>query len=146
MGVVGQLLVAVVAMAVATAPGGGHLPVDVALVGLVPLAVGGLGGALVSVLSGPPTVSGGWALAPPEAQGMRLAFRTAWPPAIAVIGVTPVLFARDALEQGRTAASGAVPLAIVTAVVFGLVCGWVRVRDDIGAWFHQQMEQASGQA
>jgi len=145
MGVVGQLLVAAVAMGVAIAPGGGQVPAAVAAVGWVPLALGGLGGALVSVLSGPPTVSGSWALAPPEAQGMRLAFRTAWPPAIAIIGATPVLFARDAIEQGRTGPSGAIPFAVLAAVLFTIVCGWVRVRDDIGTWFHQQMEQASGQ-
>lgn len=145
-GVVGQLLVATVAMAVAMAPGDGSVPGDVAAVGLVPLALGGLGGALVSVLSGPPTTSGSWALAPPEAQGMRLAFRTAWPPGIAIVGVLPVLFARDAIEQGRTGPSGAAPFVVLMAVIFTVVCGWVRVRDDIGTWFRQQMEQANGQA
>lgn len=144
MGAVGQALVAAVAMAVAVLPGGGQVPTDVAVVALVPLALGGLGGALVSVLSAPPSVGGGWSLAPPEAQGMRLAFRTFWPPAIAVLGATPVLLARKAVEQGRTGASGAIPLVLVTGMVFALVCGWVRVRDDIGAWWSQQMEQANG--
>ncbi len=143
-GMVGQLLVAGIAMGVALVPGGGQLPAAVAAVGLVPLALGGMGGALVSVLSGPPSAGGGWALAPPEAQGMRLAFRTAWPPGIAIIGVLPVLMARDAIEQGRTGPSGALPFVVLTAVLFSLVCGWVRVRDDIGAWFREQMEQANG--
>jgi len=116
----------------------------VAVVGLLPLALGGLGGALVSVLSGPPAGGGGWSLAPPEAQGIRLAFRTAWPPAIAVIGVLPVLFARNAIEQGRPGTEGAAPFVTLTIFVFTLVCGWVRVRDDIASWFSQQMEQASG--
>lgn len=145
MGAVGQGLVAGVAMAVALLPGGGQLPTAVAAVALVPLALGGLGGALVSVLSHPPSSTGGWSLAPPEAQGMRLAFRTAWPPAIAVLGAAPVLLARQAVEQGRSGASGAIPLVLATGMVFALVCGWVRVRDDIGAWWSQQMEQASGQ-
>ena len=78
---VGQLLVAAVAIGVAGLPGSGHVPLEVALIGLVPLTLGGLAGALVSVLSEPPSSSGSWSLAPPEAQGMRLAFRTAWPPA-----------------------------------------------------------------
>lgn len=142
-GVVGQLLVAAVAMGVAVAPGGGHVPAAVAAVGLVPLAVGGLGGALVSVLSGPPTMSGSWSLAAPEAQGMRLAFRTAWPPGIAIIGVLPVLFARNAVEHGRTGTSGAVPFAVLATMVFVVVCGWVRVRDDIGTWWSEQMERTS---
>lgn len=143
-GVVGQLLVASVAMGVATAPGGGRVPTTVAAVALVPLALGGLGGALVSVLSGPPTVGGGWSLAPPEAQGIRLAFRTAWPPTIAIVGVLPVLFARDAIEQGRVGTAGAAPFITLAVLLFTLVCGWVRVRDDIGKWFSEQMEQASG--
>ncbi len=130
-------------MGVAVASGGGQVPAAVAAVGLVPLALGGLAGALVSVLSGPPTMSGSWSLAPPEAQGMRLAFRTAWPPAIAIIGVLPVFFARDAIEQGRTGASGAAPVAVLMAVLFTVVCGWVRVRDDIGTWWSEQIERSS---
>ena len=34
---------------------------------------------------------------------MRLAFRTAWPPALAVIGTLPVLAARSAVEAGDRA-------------------------------------------
>jgi len=143
-GVVGELLVAAVAMGIAAAmPGHGEVPVDVALVGLVPLALGGLGGALVSVLSGPASSSGGWSLAPPEAQGMRLAFRTAWPPGIATLGVLPVLLARDAIEHGQTGPSGAAPAATFMAMLFAVLCGWVRMRDEIATWFREQMEQAN---
>jgi hypothetical protein len=145
-GVVGQLVVASVAIGIASLPGDGRVPGDVALVGLVPLALGGLSGALVSVLSTPPSSSGGWALAPPEAQGMRLAFRTAWPPALAIFGVLPILLARDAIEQGDPGTSGAVPMAVLVVAVFTLVCGWVRVRDDMGAWFRSQMEQTNAEA
>jgi hypothetical protein len=144
--VAGQLVVATVAMVVATLPGDGQVPTSVALVGLLPLALGGLGGALVSVLADPPSSSGGWSLAPPEAQGMRLAFRTAWPPAIAISGVLPVLLGRDALEAGRTGVSGAMPAAVLVAIVFTLVCGWVRVRADVAAWFRAQTESASADA
>ncbi len=146
MGLVGQLLVAGVAMGVASVPGDGRLPGAVVAAAVAPLAFGGLSGALVSVLSGPPTMSGSWTLAPPEAQGMRLAFRTAWPPALAIVGVLPVLFARDAIEQGRTGPSGAMPFVMLTAVVFTMVCGWVRVRDEIGTWFREQLEQANAKA
>jgi hypothetical protein len=145
-GVVGQLVVAAVAIGVASLPGDARVPADVALIGLVPLALGGLSGALVSVLSTPPSSSGGWALAPPEAQGMRLAFRTAWPPALAIFGVLPVLLARDAIEQGDPGSSGAVPAAVLVAAGFALVCGWVRVRDDMAEWFRAQMEQSNAQA
>lgn len=139
-GAMGQLVVAAVAIGVAGLPGSGHVPLEVRLIGLVPLTLGGLAAALVSVLSAPPSTSGGWALAPPEAQGMRLAFRTAWPPAIATFGAVPILLARDAIEVGETGASGATPTAILVVALFTAVCGWVRVRDDVATWFEAQKE------
>lgn len=145
-GVAGQLVVAAVAVGVASLPGNGEVARPVAIIGLVPLALGGLAGALVSVLSGPPSSSGGWALAPPEAQGIRLAFRTVWPPAIAVLGVLPFLLGRDAIEQGQPGASGAIPAALMVGVLFAGVCAWVRVRDEVAAWFRKQMEQTDAQA
>jgi hypothetical protein len=144
MGAASQVLVAAVAMGVAMLPGGGQIPAEAAGLGLVPLALAGLGGAVVSTLSDPPSTGGTWSMAPPEAQGMRLAFRTAWPPTIAVLGVLPVLLARDAVEAGDPAAAGAVPAALGVGVLVALVIGWVRVRDDIGAWWSEHKEQASG--
>ncbi len=138
-----QLLVGGIAVAVASAPGHARVPFGVALVALVPLALGGLGGALVSVLASPSSVSGGWSLAPPEAQGMQLAFRMVWPPSIAILGAAPVAFAHRAYEQGSPAVEGASRIVPVVLVVFALICGWVRVRDDIGAWFKSQMEMAN---
>lgn len=138
-----QVLVGGVAVAVASAPGHAQVPLDVAMVALVPLALGGLGGALVSVLATPSSISGGWSLAPPEAQGLQVAFRTAWPPSIAILGATPVLFAQRAHEQGTAAAEGGARIVPVVVIVFGLICGWVRVRDDIGVWFKSQMEMAN---
>jgi len=141
--VVTQLLVAGIAIAVAAAPGRAQVPIGVAMVAFVPLALGGLGGALVSVLSAPPSLGGGWSLAPPEAQGMRVAFRTAWPPSIAILGATPVLFAHRALDQGAVAVDGASRILPVIVLVFGLICAWVRVRDEIAVWWQSQMEMAN---
>ena len=143
-GLLGQGLVAAMAMGVAVIPGGGQVPGAVAVLCAFPLAFGGLGGALVSVLAGPASVGGGWSLAPPEAQGMRLAFRTAWPPGIAVIGAVPVLMARSAIEHGRIGTEGAAPFVVVSVLLFAGVCGWVRVREEIATWFRKQMEQANG--
>lgn len=133
---------AVIAGLVAWAPGRGQLPADLAALAVVPLALGGLGGALVSVLSSPVGTGEGWAMAPPEVQGMRLAFRTAWPPAIAASGAVPVVLARVAVDDGRTALSGAQPAVAGVALLFSLVCGWVLVRDEIAAWFKNNMEAA----
>jgi hypothetical protein len=96
-------------------------------------------GAIVSVLSGPMGSSEAWAIAPPEAQGMRVVFRSAWPPALAVLGTVPVLAARAAIDTGDPTAV-AIRAATAVAVVFALVCGWVRLRDDIAMWTNQQME------
>jgi hypothetical protein len=145
-GVVGQVVVAGVAIAVASVRGDGQVPGEVALIGFIPLALGGLAGALVSVLSTPPSSTGGWALAPPEAQGMRLAFRTAWPPALATFGVLPILLGRDAIQQGDPGAAGAAPAAVLVLMGFVLVCGWVRVRDDVASWFRGQVEQTNAEA
>lgn len=141
-GVVSMLLTAGLAGVAAGVPGPGRLPAEVAALLALPLALGGLGGALVSVLAGPVSMSEGWSLAPPEAQGIRLAVRTAWPPGIAVIGATPVLLARRAVADGQAALAGAEPLVVAVALLFGLVCGWVRVRDDVASWWRAQMELA----
>lgn len=141
-GVLTMLLAAGVAGVAAASPGPGRLPADLAALLVVPLAVGGLGGALVSVLAGPVTLSEGWSLAPPEAQGMRLAVRTARPPAVAVIGAAPVVLARAAVVDGQAALAGAQPLVVGALLLFGLICGWVRVRDDIAAWWKAQMALA----
>ena len=144
MGVVAQALVAGIVVLVAAAPGSNALPASVAAVCAVPLALGAVAGGIVSVLSGPASTSGGWSLAPPEAQGMRLAFRTGWPPALAVIGTLPVLAARSAFEAGDPAPRAAANAGLGVAALFALVCGWVRVREEIGAWFSTQMENADG--
>jgi hypothetical protein len=72
---------------------------------------------------------------------MRLAFRTAWPPALAVIGTLPVLAARAAVDAGEPPTPAAVTPALAVAALFVLVCGWVRLREEIATWFSTQMEQ-----
>lgn len=142
MGVVIMIVAAAVAGVTAAVPGPGQLPAELATMLVVPLAFGGAGGALVSVLAGPVRMSEGWSFAPPEAQGMRLAFRTAWPPGVAIIGASPVLLARVAASDGQPPVTGAQGLVLGVTVLFGLICGWVRVRDDIAAWWRSQMALA----
>jgi hypothetical protein len=133
---------AVIAAAVAAAPGTGQVPFAVAAVLVLPLAMGGVGGALVSALGGPSSTSDAWMLAPPEAQGMRLAFRTAWPPAIAILGSVGVLTARTAARHGNPASPAATAAAVGMVTIFVLVCGWVRLRDRIAEWWKGQMQTA----
>jgi len=145
MGVLAMLVPAIVAALAAGVAGPGQVPAEVAALVVAPLVMGGIGGALVSVLAGPITMGEGWALAPPEAQGIRLLVRTAWPPTVAVTGATPILLARAAVEDGRDAWVGAQPLLLVVSVLFVLICGWVRVRDDIAVWWRSQMAAAQPQ-
>jgi hypothetical protein len=74
---------------------------------------------------------------------MRLAFRTGWPPALAVIGTLPVLAARTAARNAAPASSAALAAGAGVLILFGLVCGWLRMRGRIHAWWRAQMELAS---
>ena len=141
-GVVVLALAAMVTAVVAALPGTGQVPAGVAGVLVLPLALGGIGGALVSTLSGPPTHSDTWTLAPPEMQGMRLAVRTAWPPIIAVIASLPILAARAAVRDGNIGSAAASSATTGVVTLFVLVCGWVRMRDRIALWWRGQMETA----
>ncbi|MBK5223787.1 MAG: hypothetical protein JJE52_13145 [Acidimicrobiia bacterium] len=139
--VVASVLVAVVA----SVPGPGALPFDVAAALVASIALAGLGGAVISVLGGEVNLAGNWMTTPPEAQGMRIAFRTAWPPGVAVLGAAPVLLARAAVDRGAEALPGAAPGVIGIVVLFGAIALWVRVRDQVASSLKASFEQASAQ-
>jgi hypothetical protein len=141
-GILVLTLTAALAAGLAALPGPGQVPGDIAAIVAVPLALGGLGGALINLLGGPAGFSEAWMLAPPEAQGMRLAFRTAWPLVVAVAGAAPIVAARVAVDDGNPGASAAAAAASGVLGVFLFVCAWVRVRDAIAAWWRVQMQQA----
>jgi hypothetical protein len=111
----------------------------------VPAAgLGAASGAVVNLVMGAMapagTASSAWNLAPPEAAGVRLVYRTAWPPAIAVAGSSSILAARESLADGRSGTNAALLVGAGLAVLTGLVAGWVRFRDDISAWWATQTE------
>jgi hypothetical protein len=141
-GVVVLVLTGALAAGHTAIPGPGQIPGEIALALAVPLALGGLGGALINLLGGPAGYSEAWTLAPPEAQGMRLAFRTAWPLVVAVSGAAPILAARIAVDDGNPGAPAALAAAAGVLGLFLFVCAWVRVRDAIAAWWKVQMQQA----
>jgi hypothetical protein len=137
---IGSSALAAVAAAV---PGPGQVPAEVAAVIAVPLALGGVGGALVSVLGGATVVEGdSWNLLPPEVAGMRLALRSTWPPAVAIAGALPVLAARAGFRNGQSAAGTAGTATVGVLALFALVCAWVRMREQIHAWWRAQMQTA----
>ncbi len=139
-----MLLVAIVGAVagVVVAPSKAAIPIAAACV--IPAALGAVAGAIVSVVAGAPSAGGGdaWSLLPPEIAGMRLAFRTGWPPALAVLGSVPVLAARTAARNNTPAAPAALSTGIGVLVLFVLVCGWLRNRSRIHGWWKAQMELA----
>ena len=143
--VVAMVGVCVVAFAAAVLAGPSVDAVEIAAACVLPAALGAVAGAVVSVVGGPPSVGGGgdtWSLMPPEVAGMRLLYRNAWPPALAILGIVPVLAARTAARHGASAPLVALAAGGGVLVLFVLVCGWVRERDQIHAWWRRQMDAA----
>jgi hypothetical protein len=126
-------LVGLLASAVAAFPFGASVPAGPAIV--VGLAAGALAaaGAVVSVVQGAPDPTDTLAMVTPEIAGTRTVFRTAFPPALAVLGTVPLLAARAA-ERGISEpppTQAALNVTVALTIVVVLVGGWTRFRDDI---------------
>jgi hypothetical protein len=137
-----MVLVATVGAVVGVLTEPSMLAVRVAAIAIVPAALAAVAGGTISTMSGAPSVGGSWSLLPPEIAGARLVARTAWPPLLAAAGTLPILAARVGAEHGghpttAAAAAGAGVIALST-----LVFGWVRVREDVHAWWRKQMDAA----
>ena len=126
--VVVMILTGVVAAVAAVAVRPSAEAVAVAAVCVGPGALGAVAGAATSVLSGAPEHSA-WSLAPPEAAGVRLVARTAWPIVLAAGGTLPVLAARAAADAGRSPELAAGQAGVLVAVGFVAVAAWVVKRD-----------------
>ncbi|MDT7732792.1 MAG: hypothetical protein QOK45_3082 [Mycobacterium sp.] len=143
--VVALLLVCIVAFLAAVLAGPSTAALEIGAACVLPAALGAAGGAVISVVGGAPSQGGGgdtWSLMPPEVAGMRIVYRTAWPPAMAIIGIVPVLAARTAARNGAQAAPVALAAGLVVLVLFVVVCGWVRERERVHAWWRAQMDAA----
>jgi hypothetical protein len=140
-----MLLVSIVGGIAGVLAGPSKAAIPIAAACVIPAALGAVAGAIVSVVSGAPSAAGGdaWSLLPPEVAGIRLAFRTGWPPALAVIGTLPVLAARATARNHMPAAQGALTAGVGVLILFVVVCGWLRMRSRIHAWWRAQMELAN---
>jgi hypothetical protein len=98
---------------------------------LIPGAAAAVAGAAVSVVSEPVLDAAAESMMPPEVAGPRVIFRAAWPPAIATIGLVPLVIAHHAEVAGRAAAPALISASISVLVLVAIVAGWVRFRDDI---------------
>lgn len=107
---------------------------------LLPAALAGVAGAAVTVVSEATLDTSQEAIMPPEVAGPRLLFRTVWPPAVAVIGMLPVLAARSAERAGHDPTAAVTTTAIPVVLLGMAVFGWVRFRADI----HRAMAEATG--
>jgi hypothetical protein len=113
-----------------------------------PCAVlGGLAGAVVTVVSGMPESTSSTTnqeILPPEVAGMRVVVRAVWPLVVAVIGTSPVVAARAAEDAEAPIVAGALQGAMGVALVVALVVAWVRYREPARAWWRRALEE--GQA
>ena len=135
-----MLKVAVVAAIAAVVVDPSLDAVKLAAICVIPAALAGAAGAVISVLMGAPEPSDNWQLLPPEVQGSRTAFRTVWPPLVATLGTLPVVFARVASENGGNPYEAAVTSGFFVVVLAGLVAGWVHQREAIKAWWRSMQE------
>jgi hypothetical protein len=102
---------------------------------VVPAALAAVAGASLSVFLGMQEHSDSWELVPPEVGGLRSLFRLAGPPLIVVAGLSPVRFARSALDAGEDPFGAAATTGAAVLVVVALVAGWIHQREPIKAWF-----------
>lgn len=104
---------------------------EVLVVTAVPAAVLAVGGAALAMTADAYGGTAADALDVPELSGMRIVFRMAWPPALAVFGLVPLLLGREAVEAGSDPLAPTVNLAAIVTVVGALVYAWIRHRPEI---------------
>jgi hypothetical protein len=143
--IVVSVLVGVLAGAVAVAPFGASVPVGPGLfTGFMAGLLAGFGAA-ISVVQGAPDPVDTLSMVTPEIAGTRTVFRTALPPAVAVLGTLPLLAARASFlgSQEPPPLPAAMNVALLLSIVVVLIGGWVRFRDDIKKWMADAAEQMS---
>ena len=140
--IVVMTLVGLCGAGAAALAGGSFLGFEVGAVMAVPAALGAVAAGLMSTVQGPPSVfNSSDTLMPPEMAGIRNLLRTVIPPAVAMIGVLPVLAGRHPHRGlGHLAATTAVLPEVLFAGVVAL--GWVRYHDRLTGWWRQSMEEA----
>lgn len=109
---------------------------------VVPAVLCALGAGAISVVKGPPPALSPQSVLIPEVAGMRAVGRLLVPPVMCVIGVLPVLAARNAAHHHKSVLLAAASLEqlVVLVVVFGLA--WIRYQEDAHKWWATQMEEA----
>ncbi len=112
-------------------------------------ALAGVAGGAASVVMGAPEPSSGSetvGLVPPEVAGLKIAARTAWPPAMALVGCLPLLVTRAAHDGGYPAFQPTATAVLGVLVLVSITAAWVRFREPARAWFRRQMDEAAQQS
>ena len=120
--------------------------VELAAILFLPAAWCGAAGAIISTAMGAPDPFKDGQLLPPEVAGMKLAFRTAWPLIVAIIGTLPVVAARRANVNGSPPVPVAAQAAVGALLVAGFIGAWLRYREPARAWwksFQEEGQQAA---
>ena len=140
-----SVLIGLLTAAVAAAPFGSSVPVGPAIFTGFMAGILAAAGAAISVVQGAPDPVDTLSMVTPEIAGTRTVIRTALPPAIAVLGVTPLLAARasELGAQDPPPLSAAMSLALPLAIVVVLVAGYVRFRDEIRQFMADASENMS---
>ena len=140
-----SVVVALIGAGVAAAPIGSSVPVGPALFTALMAGVLAASGAAGSVIQGAPDPVDTLSMVTPEIAGTRTVIRTALPPAIAILGVTPLLAARasELGAQDPPPLNAAMTLALPLAIVVVLVAGYVRFRDEIRQFMADASENMS---
>ena len=127
------------ALAVARDPGL-VLPVAGALV--VPAAAISAGAAAMSVIKGPGGGTSAGFFVPPEAAGMQVVYRVAWPPILCVVSLLPLFAARQAHKHGMPIAGPLLGAEAGVVVVAVIVLLWVRWQQRVHAALESSMQSA----
>lgn len=120
--------------------------VELAAVLFLPAAWCGAAGAIISTAMGAPDPFKDGQLLPPEVAGMKLAFRTAWPLIVAIIGTLPVVAARRANTTGNPPLPVAAQAGIAALLVACFIGAWLKFREPARAWwksFQDEGQQAA---
>lgn len=111
----------------------------------IPVVLAGVAGASINAVKGAPDPVGGanaGLALPPEMSGMGTLLRAIFPPSIAVLGCAPVVILQRTMDDGD-AFTLTLRTSIAILMILGLVAGWVRQRDAIGAYFRNLTQQAT---
>ena len=126
-----MVLVGLVALGTAVALGPSALTAELGAVVLPLTALAAVVAATGSVVMGPANSS--TAVASPEASGVGLVARVAWPPGLVAIALAPLLVARSALEDGLPPLPAAADLAFLVGIPVAGAIWWISSRKAVRA-------------